>query len=90
MTLKAKLIELLKEGWMSNYEMEQAIKSSSGGSMARKIRQNPPEGYKMIQRPKEVPEGYNKCLEFRLVRIEEVDRRVVQPREVNYTQLGLY
>lgn len=68
MSLKEKIEEFLKNGWRSNYEMQQWVKSSAADSIARKIRQNPPEGYKMEQRPRNI-EGYNKCLEFKLVRI---------------------
>mgnify|MGYP003320497623 CR=1 FL=1 len=69
MTMKEELVEKLKQKWMSNYMMAQEMKSASAGSLARKIRQCPPEGYTMIQRPKDVPAGYHKCLEFRLVKL---------------------
>ena len=67
MTIKGKIEEFLKSGWRSNLEMMQYVKSSGAGSTARKIRQNPPEGYVWRQRPRRF-EGYRDCLEFRLVR----------------------
>lgn len=67
MSNKQTLIEALIEGWISNYQAQQIVHSSSGDRTLRNIRQNPPKGYHMIQRPKEEFEGYNKCLEYRLV-----------------------
>lgn len=66
MSQKETLIGYLKEQWLSNYEMQQLVHSSSADRTARTIRENPPEGFVMVQRPKDVPEGYNRCLEFKL------------------------
>lgn len=65
------IIEALKENWLSSYQIQQLVKSSSGDRSMRSIRSNPPEGFMIIQRPKEVPEGYNRCLEYRLVSTEK-------------------
>ena len=69
MNNKEILIEALKNEWISNYQAQQIVHSSSGDRTLRRIRENPPEGYHIIQRPKDVPEGYNKCLEYRLIEI---------------------
>lgn len=69
MSNKEILIEALKENWISNYQAQQIVHSSSGDRTLRNIRQNPPEGYQFVQRPKDVPEGYNKCLEYKLIEI---------------------
>ena len=65
-TQKSRVIELLKERWYSNFEIQQAVKSSSADRTLRTIRENPPVGYVVKQREKEVPVGYNKCLEYKL------------------------
>ena len=65
--LKKKLIENLKEHWLSNYQMQQLCMSSSADRVARFIRVNPPENYHWEQRRKDC-DTY--CLEFRLVRDE--------------------
>lgn len=64
MRIKEKLIDYLKEQWLSNYQMQQLCKSSSADREARKIRQNPPENYHMEQRRKDC-DTY--CLEYKLV-----------------------
>lgn len=69
-TQKATLINALKQNWLSSYQMQQLLKSSSGDRTMRTIRQNPPEGYTIQSRPKDVPEGYNKCLEYKLVPVD--------------------
>lgn len=63
------LTEKLKNNWLSNWQAQQIVQSSSGDRLMRFIRQNPPFGYIMEQRDKKVPEGYNKCLEYKLVKI---------------------
>ena len=68
-TDRAILIEALKEQWLSNYQMQLLVQSSSGDRTMRSIRQNPPEGFFVEKRPKDVPEGYNRCSEYKLVRI---------------------
>ena len=62
------LIELLKKQWTSNYEAQRFIKSSSADRYIRRIRENPPEGYIVIKRRKDLTDKYNRCLEYRLVR----------------------
>lgn len=62
------LIELLKKQWTSNYEAQRFIKSSSADRYIRRIRENPPDGYIVIQRRKDLKDKYNRCLEYRLVR----------------------
>ena len=71
MTLREAIEEFLKSGWRSNYEMQQYVKSSCADSVARKIRQMPPEGYTMIQRQRKI-HGYRTCLEYRLVRVGQL------------------
>lgn len=70
MSIKDKVKDLLMSGWYSNFQINMEVKSSSGDRAARTLRQFPPEGYIMIQRPKQI-EGYNNCLEFRLVKVGE-------------------
>jgi len=65
------ITEQLKVHWLSNWQVQQLVHSSSGDRTLRTIRQFPPIGYIMEQRQKKVPEGYNKCLEYRLVKISE-------------------
>lgn len=65
MKIKEKLVDYLKEQWLSNYQMQYLCKSSSADRVARHIRQNPPENYHMEQRRKDC-ETY--CLEFKLVK----------------------
>lgn len=63
-TLKKQVIELLQSGWYSNFQINMIIKSSSADRAMREVRKNPPEGYIIVQRKKEVPEGYGNCLEY--------------------------
>lgn len=70
-TQKEKLIELLKKNWMSSFQMQQAVMSSSADREMRRLRENPPEGYEIQQRPKKMPKGYRPCLEYKLVEVEE-------------------
>lgn len=69
-SIAKKLEYLLEKHWLSNYEMQQIIRSSSADREARKIRENPPVGFKMEQRPKKI-EGYNDCLEYHLQAVGE-------------------
>lgn len=69
-TIIAGVERLLKEDWHSNYQVCTELKSASAGRELRRLRANPPKDFVMIQRPKKV-EGYNNCLEYRLVRVEE-------------------
>ncbi len=63
-TQMEKLTVLLKEKWMSNYMMQQELRSSSADREARRLRKNPPKGYEMLQRQKDCAV---RCLEYRLV-----------------------
>lgn len=69
-TIIAGVERLLKEGWHSNFQVCMKLKSASADRELRRLRENPPKDYKIIQRPKRV-EGFNNCLEYRLVRAEE-------------------
>lgn len=67
MTLKEKVLALLKTGWYSNFQINLECKSASADRAMRLIRENPPEGWKVAQRKKIVPENYNNCLEYTLL-----------------------
>ena len=67
--LRQKLEETLKEQWLSNWQMQQLTKSSSGDRIGRTIRKKPPEGYHMEQRSKFSDRTFP--LEFRLVKNEQ-------------------
>lgn len=69
MTLREEVLNLLKNGWYSNFQINVECKSSSADRIMRMIRENPPEGFKIEQRKKEVPEKYNRCLEYTLLPI---------------------
>ena len=43
------LVDLLKENWLSNYKIDQILRSASGQRRLREIRKNPPEGYKLTE-----------------------------------------
>jgi len=61
------LTELLKRFWLSAYQMQQAIQSSSADRIMRFIREEPPEGYSVRQIDKKI-EGYEDCLQYKLVK----------------------
>ena len=65
-TQEQKLINLLKWQWMSSFQMQQELKSSSADRAMRRIRENPPQNYMVVSRQKKV-DGYNTCLEYKLV-----------------------
>lgn len=71
MKLRDEVIELLKTGWYSNFQINMALKSASADRIMRFVRENPPEGYYVEQRKKEMPEGYRPCLEYTLKSIDE-------------------
>lgn len=73
MTIRQKVEEKLKEKWYSNFQIDMECKSSSANRELRRIRENPPEGYKIIQRPKKKVVGYNACLEYKLVKEGDID-----------------
>lgn len=61
------VINLLMNDWITNFQVQQELKSSSGDREIRRVRENPPIGFKVISRTKKI-EGYNTCLEYRLVK----------------------
>ena len=61
------LTELLKKFWLSAYQMQQALQSSSADRIMRFIREEPPEGYSVRQMDKKI-EGYDDCLQYKLVK----------------------
>ena len=65
--LRTQVLELLQNDWYSNYQINVICKSSSADRIMRFIRKTPPEGFRIAQRKKEMPEGYRKCLEYKLV-----------------------
>lgn len=65
---KTRLEEELKQRWMSAFEMQLYLKSSSADRQMRFIRKNPPAGYEIIMRKKEI-EGYTPCNEYFLKKI---------------------
>lgn len=67
MTIKQQVIEKLKKGWYSNFQINMEVKSSSADREVRRIRENPPEGWIIVQRKKLLPDGYNPCLEYTLM-----------------------
>lgn len=69
MTMREQIINLLKNEWLTNFQVQQELKSSSADREVRRVRENPPTGYKVISRKKDMPKGYNPCLEFRLVEV---------------------
>lgn len=69
-TLKSEVIELLKTGWYSNFQINMELKSSGADREMRRIRENPPEGYGIEQRRKKLPEEYRSCLEYTLKKID--------------------
>ena len=68
-TIREKVEEKLKENWYSNFQINLAVKSSSGDRELRRIRANVPEGYTWLQRTKKV-DGYNTCLEYHLHKVD--------------------
>lgn len=71
-TLKQGVERLLKQGWYSNFQVNMILKSASADRELRRLRENLPEGYEMKQRTKKI-EGYNACLEYRLVKKDDVE-----------------
>lgn len=71
MKLRDEVIELLKGGWYSNFQINMELKSSSADRIMRFVRENPPEGYYVEQRKKEMPKEYRSCLEYTLKSIDE-------------------
>ena len=48
-TQKKILIELLKKDWLSNYKIDQILRSASGQRRLREIRKDPPDGYVLTE-----------------------------------------
>lgn len=69
--LRNEVIELLKGGWYSNFQINMELKSASADRIMRFVRENPPEGYTIEQRKKEMPKEYRSCLEYTLKSIDE-------------------
>ena len=68
-TIKEYVEERLKSGWYSNFQLQMLANSSSADREARRLRENPPEGYMMVKRPKKILlEGQHPCFEYRLVK----------------------
>jgi hypothetical protein len=55
MKLRDEVIELLKGGWYSNFQINMELKSSSADRIMRFVRETPPEGYYVDQRKKDMP-----------------------------------
>lgn len=72
-TIREQVIELLMHGWYSNFQMNMILQTSCADREMRRVRENPPEGYKICQRKKEMPKDYNSCLEYTLKRLEDCD-----------------
>ena len=70
MTQREKLTEELKTRWMSAYQMQQFLKSSSADRVMRFIRENPPKDYEIVSRQKKI-QCYNTCNEYKLEKIKK-------------------
>lgn len=68
-TIIKQVEELLKENWYSAFQLNNAVKSSSGDREMRRLRQNLPDGYTMIQRVKLI-DGYRRCNEYKLHKVD--------------------
>ena len=68
--LRDEVIELLKNGWYSNFQINMELKSSSADRIMRFVRETPPEGYYVDQRKKDMPKEYRHCLEYTLKSID--------------------
>lgn len=65
MTQKEVMERALKERWLTAFQMQQVLRSSSADRIMRFIRENPPAGYKIESRQKKI-KGYPTCNEYRL------------------------
>lgn len=70
MKLRDEVIELLKKGWYSNFQINMELKSSSADRIMRFVRETPPAGYYVDQRKKDIPKEYRSCLEYTLKSID--------------------
>lgn len=69
MTQKQRLTNLLLENWLTSFQMQMYLKSSSADRVMRFIRENPPKGYEIKSRRKKI-KGYPICNEYKLEKIE--------------------
>lgn len=69
-TIKQRVEEILKTGWVSNFQLNMILRTSSADREARRVRKNPPAGYKFVTRKKKI-KGYNPCYEFMLEELTE-------------------
>lgn len=69
MTQTQRLVNLLFENWVTSFQMQMYLKSSSADRIMRFIRKNPPKGYEIKSRRKKI-EGYPVCNEYKLEKIE--------------------
>lgn len=70
MTQTQRLVNLLFENWVTSFQMQMYLKSSSADRIMRFIRKNPPKGYEIKSRRKKI-EGYPVCNEYKLEKIED-------------------
>lgn len=70
-TKTQKLTNVLKCVWLTAYQMQGYLQSSSADRIMRFIRQNPPKGYIMKSRKKKI-DGYTTCNEYKLEEIEKL------------------
>ena len=49
-TIRQRVEEILKTGWFSNFQLNMILRTSSADREARRVRENPPAGYKFITR----------------------------------------
>lgn len=69
-TIRKRVEEILKTGWVSNFQLNMILRTSSADREARRVRENPPAGYKFVTRKKKI-KGYNPCYEFMLEELTE-------------------
>lgn len=67
-TQTERLTEALKIRWLTAYQMQQVLRSSSADRIMRFIRENPPAGFKIESRQKKI-KGYNTCNEYKLIEV---------------------
>ena len=53
-TIRQRVEEILKTGWFSNFQLNMILRTSSADREARRVRENPPAGYKFITRKKKI------------------------------------
>lgn len=66
-THRDQVIERLKEGWYTGYEMCNEIKSSQALARISEVKKNPPKGWHVQERKKDCD---TRCNEYRLVQNE--------------------